>query len=89
MSKEAYSTPNWRLDQDVKRDLETAVREGVKAKLEEVLQGEMTEHPQNFTKTALSALKWGQSRRAKDLSTAPPLAGSRVKKPQPPEIWVI
>jgi putative transposase len=37
-------TPNERFDQDVKRDVEARVREGVKAVLEEVLQEEMTEH---------------------------------------------
>ena len=36
--------PNERFDQDVKRDVEARVREGVKAVLEEVLQEEMTEH---------------------------------------------
>ena len=47
MSKEAYFlTPNERFDQDVKRDVEARVREGVKAVLEEVLQEEMTEHLQ-------------------------------------------
>ena len=44
MSKEAYLIPNERFDQDVKRDVEARVREGVKAVLEEVLQEEMTEH---------------------------------------------
>jgi putative transposase len=44
LSKEAYLTPNERFDQDVKRDVEARVREGVKAVLEEVLQEEMTEH---------------------------------------------
>ena len=39
-------TPNERFDQDVKRDVEARVREGVKAVLEEVLQEEMTEHLQ-------------------------------------------
>ncbi len=37
-------TPNERFDQDLKRDVEARVREGVKAVLEEVLQEEMTEH---------------------------------------------
>ena len=37
-------TPNERFDQDIKRDVEARVREGVKAVLEEVLQEEMTEH---------------------------------------------
>jgi transposase-like protein len=37
-------TPNERFDQDVKRDEQARVREGVKAVLEEVLEGEMTEH---------------------------------------------
>ncbi len=37
-------TPNERFDQDVKRDMEARVREGVKAVLEEVLQEEMTGH---------------------------------------------
>ena len=36
--------PNERFDQDVKRDVEARIREGVKAVLEEVLQEEMTEH---------------------------------------------
>jgi putative transposase len=44
LSKEAYLTPNKRFAQDVKRDVEARVREGVKAVLEEVLQEEMTEH---------------------------------------------
>jgi putative transposase len=44
LSKEAYLIPNERFDQDVKRDVEARVREGVKAVLEEVLQEEMTEH---------------------------------------------
>lgn len=44
MSKEAYLTPNEQFDQDLKRDVEARVREGVKAVLEEVLQEEMTEH---------------------------------------------
>jgi transposase-like protein len=44
LSKEAYLTPNERFDQDLKRDIEARVREGVKAVLEEVLQEEMTEH---------------------------------------------
>jgi putative transposase len=45
LSKEAYFlTPNERFDQDLKRDIEARVREGVKAVLEEVLQEEMTEH---------------------------------------------
>ncbi|MDP8974486.1 MAG: IS256 family transposase [Actinomycetota bacterium] len=39
-------TPNERFDQDLKRDVEARVREGVKAVLEEVLQEEMTEHLQ-------------------------------------------
>ena len=37
-------TPNERFDQDVKRDVQARVREGVKALLEEVLEEEMTEH---------------------------------------------
>jgi len=37
-------TPNERFEQDVKRDVQARVREGVKAVLEEVLQKEMTEH---------------------------------------------
>ncbi len=37
-------TPNERFDQDVKRDVEARVREGVKAVPEEVLREEMTEH---------------------------------------------
>ena len=37
-------TPNERFDQDLKRDVEARVREGVKAVLEEVLEEEMTEH---------------------------------------------
>ena len=37
-------TPNKRFDQDIKRDVQARVREGVKAVLEEVLQEEMTEH---------------------------------------------
>ncbi len=45
MSKEAYFlTPNERFDQELKRDVEARVREGVKAVLEEVLEEEMTEH---------------------------------------------
>ncbi len=46
MSEEAYLTPNERFDQDLKRDVEARVQEGVKAVLEEVLQEEMTEHLQ-------------------------------------------
>ena len=37
-------TPNERFDQDVKHDVESRIREGVKTVLEEVLQEEMTEH---------------------------------------------
>jgi putative transposase len=37
-------TPNERFDQDVKRDVQARVREGVKAVLEEVLEEEMTDH---------------------------------------------
>ena len=37
-------TPNERFDQDVKRDVQARVREGVKAILEEVLEEEMTAH---------------------------------------------
>jgi putative transposase len=44
LSKEAYLTPNERFDQDVKHDVESRIREGVKTVLEEVLQEEMTEH---------------------------------------------
>jgi putative transposase len=44
LSKEAYLTPNGRFDQDVKHDVESRIREGVKTVLEEVLQKEMTEH---------------------------------------------
>lgn len=42
--KEAHLTPNERFDQDVKRDVQARVREGVKAVFEEVLEEEMTEH---------------------------------------------
>jgi putative transposase len=44
LSKEAYLTPNERFDQDVKHDVESRIREGVKTVLEEVLQEEMSEH---------------------------------------------
>jgi len=44
LSKEAYLTRNERFDQELKRDVEARVREGVKAVLEEVLQEEMAEH---------------------------------------------
>jgi putative transposase len=44
LSKEAYLTPNERFDQDVKHDVESRIREGVKTVLEEVLQEAMTEH---------------------------------------------
>ncbi len=45
MSKEAYFlTPNKQFEQDIERDVQTRVREGGKAVLEEVLQEEMTEH---------------------------------------------
>jgi transposase-like protein len=44
LSKEAYLTPNERLDQHIKRDVQARVREGVRAVLEEVLEEEMTEH---------------------------------------------
>ena len=37
-------TPNERLDQHIKRDVQARVREGVRAVLEEVLEEEMTEH---------------------------------------------
>ena len=37
-------TPKKEFEQAVKRDVQTRVREGVKAVLEEVLQEEMTEH---------------------------------------------
>ena len=37
-------TPDERFDQDVKHDVESRIREGVKTVLEEVLQEEMTEH---------------------------------------------
>lgn len=37
-------TPNERFDQDVKHDVESRIREGVKTVLEEVLQEEMSEH---------------------------------------------
>ena len=37
-------TPNKEFEQDVKRDVQARVREGVKALLEEVLQEEMTEY---------------------------------------------
>ena len=37
-------TANERFDQDLKRDVDARVREGVKAVLEEVLREEMTEH---------------------------------------------
>ena len=37
-------TPNERFDQDVKHDVQSRIREGVKTVLEEVLQEEMTEH---------------------------------------------
>jgi putative transposase len=46
VSKEAYLTPNERFDQDVKHDVESRIREGVKTVLEEILQEEMTEHLQ-------------------------------------------
>jgi transposase-like protein len=45
LSKEAYFfTPNKRFDQDIERDVQARVREGVKAILEEVLQEEKNEH---------------------------------------------
>ena len=46
MSKEEayFLTPKKEFEQAVKRDVETRVREGVKAILEEVLEEEMTEH---------------------------------------------
>jgi putative transposase len=45
LSKEAYFlTPKKEFEQAVKRDVETRVREGVKAVLEEVLEEEMTGH---------------------------------------------
>jgi transposase-like protein len=44
LSKEAYLTPNERFDQDVKHDVQSRIREGVKTVLEEVLQEEMSEH---------------------------------------------
>ena len=37
-------TPNERFDQDVKHDVQSRIREGVKTVLEEVLQEEMSEH---------------------------------------------
>lgn len=37
-------TPNERFDQDIKRDVEARVRQGIKVVLEEVLQDEMTQH---------------------------------------------
>jgi putative transposase len=37
-------TPNKRFEQDVERNVQARVREGVKAVLEEVLQEEMTKH---------------------------------------------
>jgi len=40
-------TPNERFDQDLKQDVETRVREGVRAVLEEILQEEMAEPPES------------------------------------------
>ena len=42
MSKEAYLTPKKQFERTVKLDVETKVREGVKAVLKEILQQEMT-----------------------------------------------
>jgi transposase-like protein len=44
LSKEAYLTPKHEFEHAVKMDVETRVRQGVKAVLEEVLEEEMTEH---------------------------------------------
>ncbi len=44
VNEETYLTPKERFEQDVKMDVQAQVREGVKAVLEEVLEGEVAEH---------------------------------------------